>query len=73
MQTYDINMPEIVGVYLTGKPQKGVGPQDIALAIIGKVFKNGYVKNKIMEFIGDGIDNLSVDYPFPIQKLLPFV
>lgn len=68
-QTYDINMPEIVGVYLTGKPQKGVGPQDIALAIIGKVFKNGYVKNKIMEFIGDGIDNLSVDYRIGIDVM----
>lgn len=60
-KTYDITMPKVVGVYLTGKPQKGVGPQDIALAIIGAVFKNGYVNNKVMEFIGDGIANLSVD------------
>lgn len=60
-KTYDITMPMVVGVYLTGKPQKGVGPQDIALAIIGAVFKNGYVNNKVMEFIGDGIANLSVD------------
>ncbi len=61
-RTYDINMPEVVGVYLTGKPQKGVGPQDVALSIIGQVFKNGYVKNKVMEFVGDGVSNLSVDY-----------
>ncbi|WP_122639701.1 hydratase [Romboutsia sp. Marseille-P6047] len=60
--TYDISYPEVVGVYLTGKPQKGVGPQDIALAIIGKVFKSGYVKNKVMEFVGPGISNLSVDF-----------
>jgi aconitate hydratase len=60
--TYDIPAPEIVGVYLTGKPQKGVGPQDVALAIIGAVFKNGFVKNKVLEFVGDGIFNLSVDY-----------
>lgn len=61
-KTYDIDCPEVVGVYLTGKPADGVGPQDVALAIIGAVFKNGYVKNKVMEFIGDGIENLSVDY-----------
>ena len=60
-QTYDINMPGVVGVYLTGKPIKGVGPQDIALAIIGEVFANGYVKNKVMEFVGPGVSNLSVD------------
>lgn len=60
-QTYDINMPEVVGVYLTGTPVKGVGPQDIALAIIGQVFGNGYVKNKVMEFVGPGVSNLSVD------------
>jgi len=68
-QTYDINMPEVVAVYLTGTPQKGVGPQDIALAIIGEVFKNGYVKNKVMEFIGDGIKNLSVDYRIGIDVM----
>ena len=50
-QTYDINMPEIVAVYMTGEPAKGVGPQDVALAIIGAVFANGYVKNKVMEFV----------------------
>ena len=61
-KTYDVNRPGVVGVYLTGKPQPGVGPQDIALAIIGKVFANGYVKNKVMEFIGDGITNLNVEY-----------
>lgn len=61
-KTYDIDRPEVVGVYLTGKPAPFVGPQDIALAIIGAVFHNGYVKNKVMEFVGDGIANLSTDY-----------
>lgn len=61
-KTYDVKCPEVVAVYLTGKPQKGIGPQDIALTIIGKVFENGYVKNKVMEFIGDGIDNLNVEF-----------
>jgi aconitate hydratase len=61
-QTYDVNYPGVIGVYLTGKPGHGVGPQDIALAIIRAVFKNGYVKNKVMEFVGDGIANLSMDY-----------
>lgn len=60
--TYDIDYPEVVGVYLTGKPHPSVGPQDIALAIIGKVFKCGYVKNKVMEFVGPGISNLPTDY-----------
>ena len=60
--TYDIDYPEVVGVYLTGKPHPAVGPQDIALAIIGKVFKNGYVKNKVMEFIGPGVSNMPTDY-----------
>lgn len=68
-RTYDINMPGVVGVYLTGKPRKGVGPQDIALAIIGAVFKNGYVNNKVMEFIGDGVDNLSVDYRIGVDVM----
>lgn len=68
-KTYDINMPEVIGVYLTGKPQIGVGPQDIALAIIGAVFANGYVNNKIMEFIGDGIEHLSVDYRIGIDVM----
>ena len=61
-KTYDINCPEVVAVYLTGKPDPRVGPQDVALAIIGTVFKNGYVKNKVMEFVGDGIKNLNVEY-----------
>ncbi|WP_455718812.1 hydratase [Anaerosporobacter sp.] len=68
-KTYDINMPGVIGVYLTGKPRKGVGPQDIALAIIGAVFANGYVNNKVMEFVGDGIDNLSVDYRIGIDVM----
>ena len=68
-RTYDINMPEVVGVYLTGTPRKGVGPQDVALAIIGKVFANGYVKNKVMEFVGDGIKNLSVDFRIGIDVM----
>ena len=61
-QTYDINMPGVVAIYLTGKPIKGVGPQDIALAIIGAVFANGYVNNKVMEFVGPGVANLSADF-----------
>ncbi|MBB6214149.1 aconitate hydratase [Anaerosolibacter carboniphilus] len=61
-RTYDLKRPEVVAVYLTGTPKKGVGPQDIALSIIGTVFKNGYVNNKIMEFVGDGIEGLSVEY-----------
>ncbi len=61
-KTYDIACPPVVAVYLTGKPQPGVGPMDVALAIVGAVFKNGYVKNKVMEFIGDGIQNLNVEY-----------
>ena len=68
-KTYDINMPGVVGVYLTGKPEKGVGPQDIALAIIGAVFKNGYVNNKVMEFVGPGVENLSVDYRIGIDVM----
>jgi len=68
-QTYDISMPGIVGVYLTGKPKKGVGPQDVALAIIGKVFANGYVKNKVMEFIGDGVNHLSVDFRIGVDVM----
>ena len=60
-RTYDVKMPGVVAIYLTGAPRKGVGPQDIALAIIGAVFANGYVKNKVMEFVGPGVANLSVD------------
>lgn len=68
-QTYDINMPEVVGVYLTGEPAVGVGPQDVALAIIGAVFGNGYVKNKVMEFVGPGIDKLSADFRIGIDVM----
>ena len=60
--TYDVKRPEIIAVYLKGKPNPFVGPQDIALAIIGAVFKNGYVKNKIMEFVGEGISSMTTDY-----------
>lgn len=68
-KTYDINMPGVVGVYLTGTPSKGVGPQDIALAIIGEVFDRGYVKNKVMEFVGPGVSNLSVDYRIGVDVM----
>ena len=68
-QTYDIPMPGVVAVHLTGTPEKGVGPQDIALAIIGAVFENGYVNNKVMEFVGDGIDHLSVDYRIGVDVM----
>ena len=68
-QTYDINMPGVVGVYMTGEPQHGVGPQDIALAIIGEVFANGYVKNKVMEFVGPGVSNLSADYRIGVDVM----
>ncbi|WP_026893326.1 hydratase [Lacrimispora aerotolerans] len=60
--TYDVAYPGVVAVYLTGKPQPGVGPQDIALAIIGAVFKSGYVKNKVMEFVGPGVASMTTDY-----------
>ena len=60
--TYDVAYPGVVAVYLTGKPRPGVGPQDIALAIIGAVFKNGYVKNKVMDFVGPGIKSMTTDY-----------
>ena len=68
-QTYDIPMPGVVAVHLTGTPEKGVGPQDIALAIIGAVFENGYVNNKVMEFVGDSIDHLSVDYRIGVDVM----
>ncbi|NLA53607.1 MAG: hydratase [Clostridiales bacterium] len=61
-RTYDIEMPEIVGVYLRGKPSHGVGPQDVALALCKAVFKEGFVKNRLLEFVGEGIDSLSVEY-----------
>ena len=68
-QTYDINMPGVVGVYLTGEPVKGVGPQDVALAIIGAVFGNGYVKNKVMEFVGPGVSSLSADFRIGVDVM----
>ncbi len=68
-KTYDINMPQVVGVYLTGKPERGVGPQDVALAIIGKVFANGYVNNKVMEFVGPGVSSLSADFRIGIDVM----
>ena len=68
-QTYDINMPGVVAIYLKGSPRPGVGPQDVALAIIGKVFANGYVKNKVMEFVGPGVANLSADFRIGIDVM----
>ncbi len=68
-KTYDINMPKVVGVYMTGKPEKGVGPQDVALAIIGAVFANGYVNNKVMEFVGPGVSNLSADFRIGVDVM----
>lgn len=68
-KTYDIHRPEVVGVYLTGKPMPGVGPQDVALAIIGAVFANGYVKNKVMEFVGPGVAGLSADFRIGIDVM----
>ena len=67
--TYDINMPGVVAIYLTGSPRPGVGPQDVALAIIGKVFANGYVKNKVMEFVGPGVANLSTDFRIGVDVM----
>ena len=68
-QTYDINMPGVIGVYLKGKPIIGVGPQDVALAIIGAVFDNGDVKNKVMEFVGPGVSNLSADFRIGVDVM----
>ena len=68
-QTYDIKMPGVVAVYLTGEPVRGVGPQDVALAVIGAVFGNGYVKNKVMEFVGPGVDKLSADFRIGIDVM----
>lgn len=68
-QTYDVNMPGVVAIYLDGKPEDGVGPQDVALAIIGAVFANGYVKNKVMEFVGPGVAHLSADYRIGIDVM----
>ena len=68
-QTYDINMPEVIGIYMTGEPAKGVGPQDVALSIIGEVFDKGYVKNKVMEFVGPGVSNLSADFRIGVDVM----
>lgn len=61
-QTWDVKYPEVIAVYLDGKPNPGIGPQDIAIAIVTTVFKNGYVKNKVMEFVGPGVSSMSTDY-----------
>ena len=68
-QTYDINMPGVIGIYMTGEPIKGVGPQDVALAIIGAVFQNGYVNNKVMEFVGPGVEKLSADFRIGVDVI----
>ncbi len=68
-KTYDINMPGVIGVYLKGAPIPGVGPQDVALAIIGKVFASGYVNNKVMEFVGPGVANLSADFRIGVDVM----
>ena len=68
-KTYDVSYPGVVAVYLTGSPVAGVGPQDVALAIIKAVFDNGYVKNKVMEFIGPGVSNLSADFRIGIDVM----
>ena len=67
-KTYDIKMPGVIGIYLDGEPMKGVGPQDVALAIIG-TFKNGYVNNKVMEFVGPGVEKLSADFRIGIDVM----
>ena len=68
-QTSDIDMPGVIAIYLKGEPARGVGPQDVALAIIGAVFKNGYVKNKVMEFVGPGVKNLSADFRIGVDVM----
>ncbi len=68
-KTYDVNYPGVVAIYLTGSPIPGVGPQDVALAIIKAVFDKGYVKNKVMEFIGPGVANLSADFRIGIDVM----
>ena len=60
--TYDIDYPQVVLVHITGKPRRGIGPHDVAIALVKEVFKSGFVKNKVLEFVGDGIDGLSVDF-----------
>lgn len=68
-KTYDIRMPGVIGIYLDGEPMKGVGPQDVALAIIGATFGNGYVNNKVMEFVGPGVAKLSADFRIGIDVM----
>ena len=68
-KTYDIRIPEVIAIYLDGEPRKGVGPQDVALAIIGATFGNGYVNNKVMEFVGPGVDKLSADFRIGIDVM----
>lgn len=68
-RTYDVKMPQVIAIYMTGKPRPGVGPQDVAIAIIGEVFQCGYVKNKVMEFVGPGISNLSTDFRIGIDVM----
>ena len=68
-KTYDIKMPGVIAIYLDGEPMKGVGPQDVALAIIGAVFKNGYVNNKVMEFVGPGVKKLSADFRIGVDVM----
>ncbi len=68
-KTYDVNYPGVVAIYLTGSPVLGVGPQDVALAIIKEVFASGFVKNKVMEFVGPGVKNLSADFRIGIDVM----
>ena len=68
-KTYDIKMPGVVAIYLDGEPSVGVGPQDVALAIIGATFANGYVNNKVMEFVGPGVNKLSADFRIGIDVM----
>ena len=68
-QTYDINMPGVIAVYLDGEPANGVGPQDVAIALIKAVFANGYVKNKVLEFVGPGVKNLSADFRIGVDVM----
>ena len=68
-QTYDINMPGVVAIHMTGAPVPGVGPQDVALAIIEAVFKNGYVNNKVMEFVGPGVASMSADFRIGVDVM----
>ena len=68
-QTYDIDRPGVIGIYLTGEPVKGVGPQDVAIALIGAVFANGYVKNKVLEFVGPGVENISPDFRIGVDVM----